>query len=218
MSPSQKRSLCNADAHQVTLAKALQLTGMDCDTIISAPSIQLEFEMPYRFEFSTSLRNAFARGSLFCCPMAAAILLNPAAMAQTAAPSATAVEALPAHRVVIDPMTGRVRMAEPNEMPAAAPSGAAPNASGQTSGQTSAQGAGKAAVSGIESHPAMKRMQSTASQAQMGAGVRRFDASSLQFSVVKRDADGKLSTECVHGDEAAHNAVHSKATGARHDH
>jgi hypothetical protein len=195
---------------------------MDCDTIISAPSIQLEFEMPYRFEFSTALRSAFARGGLICHATVAAIFLTPAAMAQTVAPSTSTstTEAMPAHRVVIDPITGRMRMAEPSEMPAAAaaPSGAAPNASGQTSGQTSAQGAGKAAVSGIESHPAMKRMQSATSQAQMGAGVRRFDASGLQFSVVKRDADGKLSTECVHGDEAAHNAVHSKAAGARHDH
>jgi hypothetical protein len=192
----------------------LQLTGIDCDTIISSPSIQLEFEMLYRFEFSTSLRKTFARGGRFCHVAVAAIFLTPTAMAQTSAPSATAVEAMPAHRVVIDPMTGRVRMAEPSEMPAAAPSGAAPNAATQASGQTT----GKAAVSGIESHPAMKRMQSATSQAQMGAGVRRFDASSLQFRVVKRDADGKLSTECVHGDEAAHNAVNSKAAGARHDH
>jgi hypothetical protein len=218
MSPLQKRSLCNADEHKVTLAKALQLTGIDCDTIISTPSIQLEFEMPYRSEFSRSLRSAFARGSLICHATVAAIFLTPSAMAQTVVPSATTVEAMPAHRVVIDPMTGRVRMAEPSEMPAAAPSGAAPNAANQASGQTSAQGAGKAPVSGIESHPAMKRMQSATPAAQMGAGVRRFDASSLQFSVVKRDAEGKLSTECVHGDEAAHNAVHSKAAGARHDH
>jgi hypothetical protein len=64
----------------------------------------------------------------------------------------------------------------------------------------------------------MKRTQSAKTQAQMGAGVRRFDASSLQFSVVKRDAAGKFPTECVHGDEAAHSAVHSKAAGARDDH
>ena len=175
--------------------------------------------MPYRFEFSASLRRVFARGGLACHAAVATIFLTPAAMAQTVAPSTNATEAMPAHRVVIDPMTGRVRMAEPSEMPAAAaPSSATPSASSQASGQASGQAAGKAAVSGIESHPAMKRMQSATSQAQMGAGVRRFDASSLQFSVVKRDADGKLSTECVHGDQAAHSAVHSKAAGARHDH
>ena len=172
--------------------------------------------MLYRFELSTPLRKTVARAGLICCPIAAAIFLSPVAMAQTVAPGADTAEAMPAHRVVVDPITGRVRMAEPSEMPAAATSAgsAAPSASSQASGQT----ARKAAVSGIESHPAMKRMQSATTQPQMGAGVRRFDASSLQFSVVKRDADGKLSTECVHGDDAAHNSVHGKTAGERHDH
>jgi hypothetical protein len=63
-------------------------------------------------------------------------------MAQTVAPSTNAAEAMPTHRVVIDAITGRVRMPEPSEMPAAAaaPSGAGPNASSQAYGQA----AGKA--------------------------------------------------------------------------
>jgi hypothetical protein len=73
----KKRSLSNANAHKVIFAKALQLTAIDCETMISAPSIQLEFEMPYRFEFSTASRRAFAGGGVFCCPIAAAIFLTP---------------------------------------------------------------------------------------------------------------------------------------------
>ncbi len=166
--------------------------------------------MPCRIEFSACLRTAFVCSG----PLAAAIFLPPVAMAQTGMPGASAPEAMPAHRVAIDPITRQIRLAEPADMlgkaaAQAAPQAAAPSAPGQA-GTASAS-------SGVEAHPAMKRMQSTTSTAQMGAGVRRFDASSLQFSVVKRDADGKLSTQCVHGDHAAHDAVHSKAVGVHHD-
>ena len=201
-------SLRNAQVHNVTLAQALQPTCLIRGSIIFVPSIQLEYELPYRSESST----AWLRTVAFCSPFALAMWVTPVASAQTAASNTKNAGAMPAHRVVIDPATSRVRMVEPSEMPPgpSAASAALPNAPGQA--------ASKAAVSGIETHPAMKRMRSTASEARMGAGARRFDTSSLQFSVIRRDADGKLSTECVHGDEAAHNAVHSEGSGARHDH
>jgi hypothetical protein len=42
----------------------------------------------------------------------------------------------------------------------------------------------------------------------------------LVYSVVKRDADGKLAAECVHGEEAANAALQRQvpATAKEHDH
>jgi hypothetical protein len=40
----------------------------------------------------------------------------------------------------------------------------------------------------------------------------------MVYEVVTRDADGKLSSQCLHGDEAAHDALHPSSTQANREH
>lgn len=133
----------------------------------------------------------------------AALLTTPLAMAQSEAAPST----LQAQRVVIDAVTGKVRAPEPGEW-SKAPTGA------QRSAARSATGA---AATGVETHPAMQRLQSAPLSVRMGAVGRRIDTSKLSFSVARRDASGAVSTQCLTGDEAANTALNNEAQGERHD-
>ncbi|HET7527596.1 MAG TPA: hypothetical protein VFK10_16755, partial [Burkholderiaceae bacterium] len=53
---------------------------------------------------------------------------------------------------------------------------------------------------------------------QFGAKGFRVDPSRMAFTVVRRNADGTLSTQCVTGEEAAHSAMHGLLAGGDHDH
>ncbi len=64
----------------------------------------------------------------------------------------------------------------------------------------------------------MKRMQSTPPVTRMGTVGNRFNASTLEFTVARREANGTLSTTCVTGDDAAVTAMHGETKGERHDH
>ena len=64
----------------------------------------------------------------------------------------------------------------------------------------------------------MKRMQSTPPVTRMGTVGNRFNASTLEFTVARREANGTLSTTCVTGDDAATTAMHGETKGERHDH
>jgi hypothetical protein len=137
------------------------------------------------------------------CALAASLSAAPALAQQ-----ATAAPPLQAQRIVIDATTGRPRMAEHDEVnaskAAAAQRAAAPAAAGSSS-------------TGIETHPALQRMQAAPMNPGMGAIGRRFDAKTLQFTVARRAADGTVSTQCVTGEQAATIARNSDATGAKHD-
>lgn len=49
-----------------------------------------------------------------------------------------------------------------------------------------------------------------------GARGVRLGEKSMVYEVVTRDADGKLSSQCLHGEQAAHDALDS--TSQEHDH
>ena len=102
-----------------------------------------------------------------------------------------------AQRVAIDPETGRIRAPELDELsnaPAAARAAAiAPNAA-----RAAAPSAERAApVNGVR----------------FGAKGFRVDPNRMSFTVVKRNADGSLSTQCVTGEDAAEHALHGKLVG-----
>ena len=136
---------------------------------------------------------------------AAALLSTPFAMAQSDAAAST----LQAHRVVIDAVTGRPRAPEAGEWTEAP-------ANAQRAAARSAAGA--APAGGLENHSAMKRIQAGQMSVRVGMIGRRVDPSRLSYTVVRSDADGVLSTQCVSGDEAAHKALHGAAHGDRHEH
>jgi len=50
-----------------------------------------------------------------------------------------------------------------------------------------------------------------------GARQVRLGERGLVYSVVKRDGDGKLSDQCVHGSEAADQAVHEHGRHGQHE-
>ena len=133
----------------------------------------------------------------------AALLTTPFAMAQTESAHVT----VQTHRVVIDAVTGRPRSPEPGEW-------AEPPAAAQRS---AARAATSAVATGVESHPAMKRLQAAPLAVRLGAVGRRLDTSKLSYTVARRDSTGAVSTQCVTGDEAALTALSSEAQGERHD-
>ena len=136
----------------------------------------------------------------------AALLSTPLAMAQSEAAPLT----LQGHRVVIDAVTGRPRMPEADEL-------ATMQAGSQRAAARSAAAAAPSSGTGVESHPAMKRMQSAPTNIRLGAVGQRFDMSTLSFSVVRREAGGKLATQCVTGEDAAAHAAHNHVEGDQHD-
>lgn len=136
----------------------------------------------------------------------AAQLFTPLAMAQ----SEPAPLTLQGQRVVIDAVTGRPRMPEADEL-------ATMQAGGQRAAARSAAAGAPSSGTGVETHPAMKRMQSAPVNVRLGAVGHRFDMSTLSFSVARREADGKLATQCVTGEDAATHAGHSHVEGEQHD-
>jgi hypothetical protein len=161
-------------------------------------TLNLEFEMSYRPRPAAKL--PLAAG----CALAA-LLSTPLVMAQSEAAPST----LPAHRVVIDSVTGRPRAAEAGEW-AEAPAAAQ---------RSAARAAPAAAASGsLENHSAMKRMQAGQMSARVGTIGRRVDPSRLSYTVAGTDANGALTTQCVTGEDAAHKALHGAAQGGSHDH
>ncbi|HEY9065368.1 MAG TPA: hypothetical protein VIO33_10325 [Burkholderiaceae bacterium] len=144
----------------------------------------------------------------------AALAAVPASHAQSTTATATATTttaSVAAQRVVIDPTTRRPRAPEFDELATAPSAAAAP--------QATLRGAAKPDLTGISAHPALKRMQATPTQAQLGAVGQRFKPGMLAFSVAKRDADGSISTQCVTGPDAVATAFSAPAAqGERHDH
>jgi len=135
-----------------------------------------------------------------------------AALSAVVAPPASA-QALEARRIVIDPDTGRARMPEHDELAAA-------RAKAQ-SARASARGAAPEASvvkSALQSHPAVQLMTARPLNAQLGATGSRVDASRLSFTVVRRNADGSVSTQCVTGEDNASKALHGALMGDAHDH
>jgi hypothetical protein len=129
-----------------------------------------------------------------------------------AAPPASA-QALQAQRVVIDPYTGRARMPEHDELAAA-------KAQAQTARAASRAAApeGNEVKALLQSHPAAHLLTARPLNAQLGAKGYRLDSSRLAFSVVRRSADGTLTTQCVNGEDAANKALHGALVGEQHDH
>jgi len=142
-----------------------------------------------------------ARGvALAICAVAAAIALP--ASAQT----------LPAQRIVIDPDTHRPRMPEHDEVAAARAA-----SQGARAAARGAAGEANTVKSALRSNPAAQLMNGQPLNPQLGARGARVDASRLSFTVVRRQADGSFSTQCVAGESNANKALHGALVGAAHD-
>ena len=144
-----------------------------------------------------SFRNRTAKHAVL--PLAACAA---AALSVLAAPSAWAQAQ--AQRIAIDPETGRLRAPEADEMPAARANESAARAA-------VAPSAARAAA------PADERAK-PAVGTRFGAKGFRVDPSRMSFTVVRRNADGTLATQCVSGESAAQHAMHNVAVGGDHDH
>lgn len=134
-----------------------------------------------------------------------------AALSALAAPSASA-QSLEAHRIVIDPYTGRARMPEHDELAAAKAKAQAARAAARAASPEV-----NPMQSALRSHPAAQLMTAQPLNAQLGAKGSRVDASRLSFSVARRNADGTLSTQCVTGDDTASKALRGALVGEQHD-
>ena len=106
-----------------------------------------------------------------------------------------------AQRIAIDPETGQLRAPEADEL---APARANPAARAATPNS-----AARAAAADERAKPA--------SGTRFGAKGFRVDPSRMSFTVVRRDADGSLATQCVNGESAAQHAMHNIAAGGGHD-
>lgn len=132
-------------------------------------------------------------------PCLAAVVLPLAGLAPAyadepaATPEATAAApAVPAMRVVRDPVTGKLRAPEHDEV----------------------QAAPGAAQRGLRAAPSpMQRLLAAPRDVRLSDGTRArtIDASRLSFSVVSRDADGRIEARCVQGESAADHALHAPA-------
>lgn len=149
------------------------------------------------------------------CALVAALGL-PAAMAQVPASAQAGDAARPAtggaanaQRVFKDPVTGRLRAPLPGEAEAAA---------SQAERAAPAQAAKRAST--MQSHPMMQRLAGAAAPtARFGGVAQRSDLSEMSFTVVRRYADGSVSSQCVSGPSAAKAAVEGQiAKGEQHDH
>ena len=67
-------------------------------------------------------------------------------------------------------------------------------------------------------HPMARAAQAPQPQARLGATGRRFDMEKMPYSVARIGADGKLDTQCVIGEEAAHKAMDGKAVTVKGGH
>jgi hypothetical protein len=144
-----------------------------------------------------SSRNRTAKHAVLplaaCAAVALSVLAAPSAWAQAQA-----------QRIAIDPETGRLRAPEADELPAARANAGAARAAAATS-------AARAAA------PAEERAKPAAGT-RFGAKGFRVDPNRMSFTVVRRNADGSLATQCVNGESAAQHAMHNVAVGEAHDH
>jgi hypothetical protein len=135
-----------------------------------------------------------------------------AALSAFAAPP-TSAQALQAQRIVIDPYTGRARMPEHDEIAAAQAQTQAARAASRAAAPS-----GNAVKSTLQAHPAAQLMTAKPLNAQLGAKGYRLDSSRLAFSVVRRNADGTVSTQCVTGGDAVGKVLSGTQVGEQHDH
>lgn len=132
------------------------------------------------------------------------IALAGASQAQSSPAADEAAAPLPAQRVVKDPLSGKLRAPEHDELAqqresaaktAAAPSalarGAAPQSNAERRAQTMQRFAGMMPLAATN-----------------GATGRRLDTSRLSFAVARRNADGSVNADCVAGESAAVAAMH----------
>jgi hypothetical protein len=133
-------------------------------------------------------------------PLAACVAA--AALSVLAAPSASAQAQ--AQRIAIDPETGRARAPELDEMPA---------------GARAAAGAARAAAVTGTARAALgaEERAKPVGGARFGAKAFRVDPSRMSFTVVRRNADGSLTTRCVANESAAEHALHAAVVGGAHD-
>jgi hypothetical protein len=119
-----------------------------------------------------------------------------AALSAVVAPPASA-QLQKQQRVAIDPETGQIRAPELDELPSANARAAAPGA--------------RAAA------PAQERARPVAG-VKFGAKGFRMDANRMPFTVVNRNPDGSISTQCVTGEAAVAKALQGAQVGGAHDH
>lgn len=143
--------------------------------------------------------------------LAAALVLGGTA-GTAIAQDATSAPTLSARRIVIDSATGRPRAPDHEELAAMKQERAA--AAAQRSAAPGARTA--AAEPAFSSHPVLQRMQGQAVTTKFGATGRRVGAEKLSFSVVQRNAEGGIETQCVVGEDAATHAQHSHAKEGGH--
>lgn len=131
--------------------------------------------------------------------------IRAAAYAAVCGTFAAAASAQQQHQVVIDAVTGRVRMPDHDELkrePAAA--AAAPMPAGtvrKLAAPVAAQNTGESGASRVVQH-----LKAQPLPAALGAVAMRVPASRLSYSVARRQADGSVDTTCVAGGEAAKQA------------
>ncbi len=119
--------------------------------------------------------------------LALAALCASSGVAAQAAPEAPAAESFGGQKVMRDPATGQLRHAEHDEaQPAAANARSALSGAQQRRAQT-----------------LQRFREMTAVTTPSGARGQKLDASFLNFSVVRRNADGSLTQDCVVGEDAA---------------
>ena len=117
-----------------------------------------------------------------------------------------------AQQVMIDPGSGQPRAPEHDEITSrpAATARSLPGSPG------SAAITAPATPSMFESHPAVKRMQAApAPQALHGATIKRLGVDKMSFSMATKQADGKVNTTCVAGEDAATALLHGHALGGQ---
>jgi len=154
------------------------------------------------------IRNRAAKHAAL--PLAACAV---AALSALATPSASA-QSLQAQRIVIDPHTGRARMPEHDELAAAAAQAQAARAAARANAP-----ADNSVKALLANHPAIQKMNPVKPTATFpGAQGRQIGLERLSFSVVRRDANGQISNQCVTGADAADKALHGALAGDAHDH
>lgn len=134
---------------------------------------------------------------------AVALVLGCTAGSVIAQDAATATSPLAARRIVIDSVTGRPRMPDHEDFAAAKQEATAQRAAAATARSA------PAAQPQFSAHPVLSRMQGQSVTTRAGTIGRRVGAEKLSFSVVQRDADGRLQTRCVTGEDAASHALHA---------
>lgn len=144
-----------------------------------------------------------ASGMPAACAALAFALAAPVAPAQAQTQTDGPVPQLSARRIVIDAITGRPRLADHEEVAAAA---AAPRTAARTAPKTTS----------LRAHPMLQELNGQTTAAHFGAAGKRVTANKLAFSVVRRGADGRLVAQCVTGEDAATHARHAHAEEADH--